>query len=299
MEGRRMEGRRCQDAPVPPAATTVAVAPGIELTVHDLGGSGRATIFAHATGFHGMVWRPVARRLPGHRCWAPDLRGHGGSDPPPDGDFRWAGFADDVLAVVDDLALDRPLGVGHSKGGAALLLAEQQRPGTFRGLWCWEPVVFPPDAGPPPGPGTTPPESPLARGARNRRDRFESRAAALANFAAKPPMDVFDAESLAAYVEHGFVDQPDGSVRLRCRPEDEAAVYEMAPGHGAWDHLREVACPVVVARGAEGGFGPAAFAGQVVERLGRGRLEVHDDLGHFGPMQDPARIAASVLAADA
>ena len=46
----------------------------------------------------------------------------------PTADFAWSGFATDVLAVVDQLGLDRPSGFGHSCGGAAVLLAEEADP---------------------------------------------------------------------------------------------------------------------------------------------------------------------------
>ncbi len=124
---------------------------GIEIAVHDLGGEGRPALFAHATGFHGRVWEPLASKLSGVHGWAPDLRGHGDSPVPRGHEFAWSRFADDVLSTLDALGLgsatgaDQPIGIGHSKGGAALLLAEQRRPGTFAALWCYEPVVFPGD----------------------------------------------------------------------------------------------------------------------------------------------------------
>jgi pimeloyl-ACP methyl ester carboxylesterase len=225
--------------------------------------------------------------------WAPDLRGHGQSPTPDSHRFAWAGFADDVLAVVDVLQLHQPVGVGHSKGGAALLLAEARRPGTFSALWLYEPVVFPPTLA---SSGGAPPAE-LSGRARNRRARFASFAEAEANFASKPPLDVLDPAALHAYVQHGFAEQPDGSVTLRCRPEDEAKVYEMGSQHDAWEHLDEVRCPVTIVRGALDAPGPVLMAAPVAERLPAGHLEAHDDLGHFGPLQDPARMAASVLAA--
>jgi pimeloyl-ACP methyl ester carboxylesterase len=263
----------------------------VSLAVHDLGGDGRPILFAHATGFHGWVWQPLARHLDGYHAIAPDLRGHGDSTPPVGRSMEWAGFADDVLAVIDAWDLRDLLAVGHSKGGAALLLAEQRRPGTFAALYCYEPVVMPVDgeATPPSGP-----ENPMAQGALRRRPVFASRQQAFENFSAKPPLSVLDPEALHAYVDHGFADQPDGTVRIKCLPEIEAATYQMGGTHGAFDHLGEVSCPVTVARGEVSTFGPATFASSIVDALPRGRLLTFDDLGHFGPLEAPARIAASV-----
>lgn len=247
-------------------------------------------LFVHATGFCAGVWMPVASRFGPHRRGALDVRGHGRSAVPEAG-MHWSGTAADVLATVDALGLDRPFGIGHSMGGASLVLAEQARPGTFRGLWLYEPIIFPTalaDAGG---------DNPLVAGALRRRADFESAAVAYENFASKAPMSVLDPQALAAYVEYGFEPLPDGTVTLRCRPEVEAATYEMGPVHDAFEHLGELTCPVTVARGGDTGPGPAALVPGVVDALPKGRIEEHPQLGHFGPLQDPSSIAAAVASA--
>lgn len=277
--------------------TDVASSGGVTIRLHELGGEGPALLLAHATGFHGRVWAPCASHLADFRCVAPDFRGHGDSVVPDDITFAWSGFGDDVLAVVDHLLATDSIGAeglvaaGHSKGGAALLLAEERRPGTFRSLYLFEPIVFPPMGAVRPG------DNPLAEGARRRRAVFESFDAAYENFRGKPPLDTLAPDALRAYVDHGFALRSDGTVRLKCRPDTEAEVYEMGSQHDAFEHLAEVRCPVTVATGAEIPFTPAAFAEPIVEALPHARLERHHDLGHFGPLEEPATIAACIRAA--
>ena len=159
-------------------------------------------VLAHATGFHGLVWRPVAERLvaAGRQVWSFDFRGHGDSDPSPDG-YRWASFAEDVRAVLASLDLTGDaalLAVGHSKGAAALLLAELAAPGTIPRAWCYEPVVVPG------APTTAQPGGPLARAARRRRRRWSAPEEAERSWSSRPPFDVLHPDSLAAYIEHGL-----------------------------------------------------------------------------------------------
>ena len=123
---------------------------------------------------------------------------------------------------------------------------------------------------------------------------FASRDDARGHYAGKPPFDRWAPEVLADYVEHGFTDQPDGSVRLKCRGEHEALVYEMASAHDGFSRMAEVRCPVLIARGSETeAMSPPALNG-LVERLPDARVEVLPGLGHFGPLEDPAAVAGSI-----
>jgi pimeloyl-ACP methyl ester carboxylesterase len=251
-------------------------------------------LLCHATGLNAAVWEPLSAALPpATRRWAMDFRAHGASVVPPGADLQWMDMRDDVLTVVDHLArqadgLDGLVGVGHSMGGAALLLAEQARPGTFAGLWLYEPIVPPPAAAQAIQGGNA-----LADGAARRRSSFPSRAEALANYAGKPPLGRWRADVLHAYVRHGFVDGEDGQVHLACRPDDESRIFRGGGAHGASEHLGEVRCPVVVATGGEP-FGPAAFASSIADGLPDGRLEAYEHLDHFGPQEAPDLLADAI-----
>jgi pimeloyl-ACP methyl ester carboxylesterase len=272
---------------------------GVTLALIDLGGEGSPLLFCHPTGFHGMIWAPMAAHLADvAHGWALDFRGHGDSTPPASLDFSWEGMADDVLAVIGHLGLADVNAVGHSMGGAALLLAELRRPGTFAGLWLFEPIVFPRLEG-------VPAQNRMATAARRRRPRFPDMDAAYANFAAKPPLDTLDPAALRAYVDHGLRprrfddgaagDDTDGAIELKCTPEVEARVFE-SNATDAFDRLGHVQAPVTVAVSRDEA-GPSQLGPLIADALPHGHLERFPDLSHFGPMQDPARMAAAVRVA--
>ncbi len=266
---------------------------GLSIALHEHGGSGRPTLLCHATGLHGAVWEPLSAALgDGFERWAVDFRAHGASMVPPGNPLAWTDIASDVTTVVDALDLPRGelLGIGHSLGGACLLLAEQARPGTFAGLWLFEPIVPPAGTYARPGGG-----NPLADGALRRRASFPSHADAVANYASKPPLNTLRADALHAYVRHGFTTGEDGAVHLACRPTDESQVFRVGGDHDAVDHLAKVQCPVVVACSDEA-IGPAAYAPGIVAALPHGRLEVHRHVSHFGPLEAPTVLAEAIRA---
>jgi pimeloyl-ACP methyl ester carboxylesterase len=266
---------------------------GVAINYFDLGGSGPPVLMVHATGFHGHMWQPVADRLQDDfHCWALDLRGHGDSGAPPDLDFSWGGFAHDIRAVTDTLGLERPRAVGHSLGGATSLLVEQLGPGTFSSIYAYEPAIWVPV---PEGVGDD--GSQAVDLALRRRASFPSREAALANYAGKPPMDSFAPEALSAYVEHGFAEDTDGRVHLKCRPEYEAGAFRGFAGTTIYARLPEVRCPVTIACGSDLGSQAAERNQVFVSQLHNGRGEELAGLNHFGPQQSPAILADSIRTA--
>jgi pimeloyl-ACP methyl ester carboxylesterase len=271
---------------------------GVRIALHDLGGpTNRAIVpvllFSHATGLHGLVFEPMAALLNDRfRCVSLDLRGHGSSEMPPDVGLAWPGMAADLLAALKSKGFPTgPLhGIGHSMGGAALVLAAAQRPDAFRSLWLYEPVIVPPTEGArfPVG------DNPMSEAAARRRDRFESLEQAYQNYRSKPPLNQLHPDALRAYVDGGFSSTPDGSVTLRCRPSTEAEVFRHAATSGAWETIASLALPVAVVAGHPDELGPGAFAPAIADSLPQGTCIMQSQVGHFGPLEDPAAMAESV-----
>lgn len=81
----------------------------------------------HGVTSHHLAWAHVAAALPEWRVVAPDLRGRGGSADLP-GPWGMARHADDVVAVLDHLGLDRVPIVGHSMGAFVAAAAAHRHP---------------------------------------------------------------------------------------------------------------------------------------------------------------------------
>lgn len=263
---------------------------GVEVALHHLGGSGPPLLICHATGFHGLAYGPLAAALTDDfRVIALDFRGHGATAAPPSGDFRWMNMASDVVACIE-AATDEPvIGVGHSMGGASILLAEKMRPGTFAGAYLFEPIVFPQAF----LIGRS--ENPMSGPARKRRAIFPTKQAALERYASRPPLDGLHRDSLAAYVEHGFVPTEDGQVQLACLPESEARTFE-AEDKMTLEEIEGLSLRLVVGAGGEA-EGPATFAPAIASTVEGASLIVYEDLGHFGPLEAPERIGRDILEA--
>jgi pimeloyl-ACP methyl ester carboxylesterase len=73
----------------------------------------------------------VIAELGDFRVLAPDLRGFGWSGPPADDDFVKERLADDAIALLDALGLDRVRLVGHDWGGWVAMLAALRAPERF------------------------------------------------------------------------------------------------------------------------------------------------------------------------
>jgi pimeloyl-ACP methyl ester carboxylesterase len=80
-------------------------------------GAGPPVVLLHGWPQHWWIWRDVVPLLAPHaRLIMPDLRGLGWSEAPRDG-YAKEQLADDVLALLDALGLERVRLVGHDWGG--------------------------------------------------------------------------------------------------------------------------------------------------------------------------------------
>jgi len=271
----------------------------------------RCVLFAHANGFHGAVFAPAleALRARGYACYALDFRGHGASDLGTNARVEWSALAEDCAAVVRELGLRGCHAFGHSCGGHALLTAESKDPGMFRSIYAFEPIFMVPQSeldGYDASPGSPLMASTeyLVRSATRRRPRFASVAEALATYKSKPPMNALDARALEAYVnDGGFVSDPEsGGVTLACSVETEVSIYRAGEGAvDAFGSLGRVTCPVAIARGrtvASDGKSPiysAVIAPALARAVARGKVIDFPAVSHFGPMEQPVAVAASLL----
>ncbi len=94
-------------------------------------------VLVHGLASNARLWDGVASALVafGHPVVTLDLRGHGRSSKP-DGPYDVPRVADDVAAVIDALALDRPVVAGQSWGGNVAVELAARHPGAVRGIVC-------------------------------------------------------------------------------------------------------------------------------------------------------------------
>ena len=258
-------------------------------------------MLCHATGFCGGVWRPIASKLTDRfRCVTLDFRAHGRSTVPDGVELDWRGMGRDLLAVVAELRrlqiTNGPIfGAGHSMGAAAIVMADLAQPGTFDRAWGFEPILFSAEMLPETSmsaSGHVLMESPLIDATRKRRATFASRADAIERYGSRPPYSVLDPVMLSAYVEHGFAELPDGSVALRCTPDNEAEIFAHS-ACGAYENLSDFVLPFQV--GASGDGQPSAdIARRICVEHDVFSLLEYNDLTHLGVLEAPDRIAADI-----
>ncbi|HEX6229777.1 MAG TPA: alpha/beta hydrolase [Solirubrobacterales bacterium] len=119
---------------------------GLRFHVAEAGAGDDVVLCLHGWPQHWYLWRRILPALADrHRVLALDLRGFGWSDAPPSG-YEKENLATDVLAVLDQLGLERVKLIGHDWGGwigFLICLREPQRVERFLALGIpppWVPV---------------------------------------------------------------------------------------------------------------------------------------------------------------
>jgi non-heme chloroperoxidase len=136
-------GVRAQSSPVTaaaspgPASSLIEVQPGVELEVLDWGGRGRPLVLLAGKGFTAHAFDTFAPKLSvDYHVYGITRRGYGNSSVPATTDANYSAerLGDDVLSVVDQLKLVRPILVGHSIAGEELTSIGARVPKRVAGL---------------------------------------------------------------------------------------------------------------------------------------------------------------------
>ncbi len=229
-----------------------------QMSVLDFGDANRPVdlIFVHANGFNALTYRTLLAPLSGSlRIWAPDLRGHGGTNLPADprGRRSWADHRDDLVALLDTLDGPPVVLAGHSMGGTSALLAAAERPDRVSRLLLLDPVIWSRLtvlAFKLPLLDRIASRIPLVRNARRRRAVFDSREQAMAAYTGRGAFRGWPEMMLADYLAEGLVETGEG-LTLACPPEWEASNYA-AQSHDPWRALKRLDRPVRILKGEAG-----------------------------------------------
>ncbi|NHZ66944.1 alpha/beta fold hydrolase [Massilia genomosp. 1] len=101
-------------------------------------------LFVHADPGQASQWRELFARFCSRRqVVAFDARGHGASDAPANGDYSYAGRAQDICAVADAMHLQQFILVAHSAGSATALRYAAANPNKVAGLILLDPPSDP------------------------------------------------------------------------------------------------------------------------------------------------------------
>jgi pimeloyl-ACP methyl ester carboxylesterase len=278
----------------------LALASGVEIALLDWGGEGPLVRMHHANGFCAGTLGLVAEALvPRFRVVGMDARGHGDSSKPEGPDaYRWDRFAEDLLAVAEALAAERPdgrvaVGLGHSFGGTAVLGAAARRPELFERLVLVDPVVPPLARELALDPGRAERVGRLVEGARKRRSVWASRAEARAHFAERSLFGDWLPRAIDLYVEHGLRERAHGQVELKCPGEIEAAIFAAGGGLDVAALARRATCPATVLWAARGDFSRDRYE-RVFGEMPSARI-VDVDCGHLVPMERPELVVEQVI----
>lgn len=110
---------------------------GISMRIAEAGETGPLVLLAHGWPESWYSWRHQLRFLAdnGYRAVAPDMRGYGGTDAPPDvGDYDIVHLTDDMTGLLDALGEETAVIAGHDWGAIVAWHAALMHPGRFTGL---------------------------------------------------------------------------------------------------------------------------------------------------------------------
>jgi YbgC/YbaW family acyl-CoA thioester hydrolase len=250
---------------------------GVNLAV-DVRGQGPAILFIHGYPLDHTIWEHQLSNLDGWMRIAPDLRGMGQSDAPDLG-YSMATYADDLLALLNSLGVERVVLCGLSMGGYVAFEMLRRARTRVRGLILMDSRAEADNA--------------EARKARDASAALAREGGAVANAAAMLPRMLAGS---AATENPALVDRVRrmmeatpvagmlGAIAtLRYRPDSTALLPTLTD------------LPSLIMVGEEDQLTPPALSQTMADLLPESRLLVIAGAGHLTPMERPDATTAAMI----
>lgn len=241
-------------------------------------GSGEPVVLLHGFPHSAELWTPQRAALGGnYRVIAPDLRGHGRSDLP-HGAVSIDLYADDVVALMDELGIGEATVGGLSMGGYVLMALLRRRPDRVRAVMLMATKA----------PGDTE----AGKQARNDMialaqeegagavaDRMLPRMVTARTRAENPDLVEFVRSMMAATSVEGIVAAQSA---MRDRPDSTPT-------------LAGLQLPALILVGQEDELTPPAEAEAMHRAIAGSRLEVIPDAAHVLNLEQPEAVNSAIL----
>lgn len=232
-------------------------------------GQGLPVVLIHGFPFNHTIWRAQIDALSdSFHVIAPDLRGFGES-PVPEGGYTMEIMAADVVALLDQLGIERAVWVGHSMGGYVTMAALREFPDRVMAVGLVA-------------------THPLADSQERRVQRLESAERALLNGSSDTAFsmiavlfssNVEGSSALAQSIYHIMVNTSPTAVA--------GAQRGMADRPDSRETLSKTDLPMLVVLGTQDRIVDRDVATAMVQTLSRARLVMIEDAGHMPMVEQP------------
>ncbi len=259
----------------------------------EFGGRGPVLLVAPANGFPPGTYTPILQPLTAHFrvvCLPPRAMWPDAGDPPTE-PGSWATIAEELLQGMALHGLTEVIGLGHSFGSVALLLAAVRERARFRGLCLLDPTIPPPpllermrETAEATGRSRR-----MATKARSRRAEFRDPDEAFAYWRQKPLFADWSDDALWLYTHSVLRPSAAGSgFQLSWSAEWEAHYYESLYT-GTWGDIErlDATLPLLVIGGAASDTYSPDAAGLLQAELPHARFETVAGYGHLFPQAAP------------
>jgi pimeloyl-ACP methyl ester carboxylesterase len=261
-------------------------------------------LFVHGLGGSATNWTDFAGALRGRLSIdAIDLYGHGHSGPAPRGRYTLDGFADLVIAYIEQSGRGPVHLAGNSMGGAISIAVASRRPDLIRTLTLISPAVpdnrlrvYPMKHDKTMAVIILPVLGELLVKRFNKRYAVEVRVRGTIKLCFARPERFSEARMAEAVAEATHRVNLPWAESAVLRSLRGLAMSQFLRGRTAWKAMRAITAPTLVLWGDTDRLVAPDLAPYVAAAVPNSRLLVLEDIGHTAMMEDPVTSARAVLA---